>query len=250
MRSIQLRISSPSVITTLPRRLQGDDLEEYLSSDGSFLLQLKKDSEIRFGPAFYKAAIYSGDGKLVLDFGPRRFFSYSTSGLESSKSMGPWNPTSPSVALVELLDPNPAPGKKIARLSVFDILRHAPLSAWDFESLVTHKMWSSNGLLYLFRDVYTVYTLRIGSSSLASVSNSKSPHCFLLGDDFVCVIEESGAVSVFDGDSGALLASDHLSCAGYAVRHAVVKESRNAVEVTLKSKADPHADKLSCVIAI
>jgi len=135
-------------------------------------------------------------------------------------------------------------------MNVFDISRQAPLSAWDFESLVTHKMWSLNGRLYLFRDIYTVYTLRIGSSSLTSVCNSKSPYCFLLEDEFVCVIEESGALALFDGNSAALVASDHLPCAGYAVRHAVVNEGRNTVEVILKCKTDPDADRLSCLVSI
>lgn len=225
-------------------------VEEYLSNDGSFLLQLLKDSEIRFGPAFYKAAIYAGDARLLSDFGARRFFSYSGYGQNSSKWTGPWSPTSPIVALAELLSTHPEPGTKITRMNILDVSRQATLAAWEFESLVTHRMWSSDGRLYLFRDVYAIYACSVEQGNLIPLSTSKTPHCFLLKDKFLCAIETTGEVSLFEGYSGRPVDSDHISELGYTVKTASIDEKRENISVTLRPQAEPGGEELCYSVSI
>ena len=243
-RSVRLQISRTSSHGRPAEHLNRPAREEYLSNDGSFLLQLSKDSEIRFGPAFYKAVIYGGDGKLVFNFGARRFFSYSGYGQSSSNWTGPWSPTSPKVALTELLSTHAEPGKKIARMNIFDMSRQTPIFASDFESLVTHSMWSSDGRLYLFRDVYSIYACSVERGSLIPLSTSKSPHCFLLKDKFLCVIETTGEVSLFEGYSGSPLDTNHISESGYTVKSALIDEKKENILVRLKHQAEPGAEEL------
>ncbi len=249
-RIIRLKLSRTSSVKRPLGHISKPDREEYLSNDGSCLLQLQKDSEIRFGPAFYSAAIYGGEGKLALDFGARRFFSYVGYGNDSSNWASPWSPTSLSVALLELLSTRPAAGTKIARLNIFDVSRQVPLAAWDFESLVTHKMWSSNGRLYLFRDVYSVYSCLIEQCKLVEISTSKSPHCFLLNDEYVCVIEKTGAVSIFDSISGHRLGADHIAESGYTVQSAFMDDKREDISVVLKNKTEPDSEALCYSVTV
>jgi hypothetical protein len=218
--------------------------EEYLSNDDSLSLRLQRDSEIRFGPAYYKATIYDRSGKSVFDFGARRFFSCAVYGRDSSKAVSPWSPTSLCVALPELLNTRPGPGIKIARMSIFDVARQLTVAAWDFESLVTHKMWSVDGKFYLFRDVYGIYIFSTGGQNLISISESRSPHCFVLEGRFVCVIEKSGDVSVLDGSSGTLLVKEHFSKDGYTVRRARFDEQQNRVLVLVTHQDGSDAGRL------
>jgi hypothetical protein len=209
-----------------------------------------KDSEIRFGPAFYKAAIYSGDGKLVFNFGVRRFFSYSGYGQNSSYWTGPWSPTSPIVALVELLGTRPEPGTKITGVNIFDVSRQTPMFTWEFESLVTHRMWSSDGRLYLFRDVYSIYACSVEQDNLIPLSTSKSPHCFLLNDQFLCVIETTGEISLFEAYSGSPLDANHISEPGYTAQSAVIDEKKENISVRLIRQGEPGAEELWCGVTI
>jgi len=224
--------------------------EDYPSHDGSYLLQLQWNSDIRFGPGIYSAAIYGGDGKSIVDFGPRRFFSCSGYGRDSSKALGPWSPDSRYLALPELLNRHPAPGTKIARMSIIDFPRQETVAAWDFESLVTHKMWSLDGQSYVFRDVYRIYVFSTSTRSLTSVSESKSPYCFLLENKFVCVIEKSGHVSIFDGSSGSLLAKEKLPEDRFTVRRARFDGEQNRVLILMKCDAEPDAGDLCYSVRI
>jgi hypothetical protein len=248
-RNVRLQITRTSSRERRAERLSRPAREEYLSNDGSFLLQLSKDSEIRFGPAFYKAAIHGGDGKLVFNFGARRFFSYSGYG-QSSNWTGPWSPTSPKVALAELLSTHAEPGTKITRMNILDMSRQTPMFALDFESLVTHRMWSSDGRLYLFRDVYSIYAYSVEQGSLIPLSTSKSPHCFLLKDKFLCVIETTGEVSLFEGYSGSPLDINHISEPGYTVKSAVIDEKKENISVSLKRQAEHGAEELWCGVTV
>lgn len=249
-RSVRLQISRTSSHERRAEHLSRPAREEYLSNDSSFLLQLSKDSEIRFGPAFYKAAIHGGDGKLVVNFGTRRFFSYCGYGQNSSNWMGPWSPTSPTVALVELLNTHAEPGTKITRVNIFDVSRQTPMFASEFESLVTHRMWSSDGRLYLFRDVYAIYAYSVEQGSLIPLSTSKSPHCFLLKDKFLCVIETTGEVSLLEGHSGGPLDTNHISEPGCTVKNAVIDEKRENISVMLKRQAEPGGEELCYSVSI
>jgi len=249
-RSVRLEISRTSSHERRAEHLSRPAREEYLSNDGSFLLQLSKDSEIRFGPAFYKAAIHGGNGKLIFNFGGRRFFSYSGYGHSSTSWTGPWSPTSPKVALAELLSTHAEPGTKITRMNIFDMSRQTPMFATDFESLVTHRMWSSDGRLYLFRDVYSIYACSVEQGSLIPLSTSKSPHCFLLKDKFLCVIETTGEVSLFEGYSGRPLDSSHISESGYTVKSAVIDEKKENILVRLKRQAEFGAEELWCGVTV
>ena len=248
--NVKLQISRTSSPRQPSEYLRMPAGEEYLSNDGSFLLQLLKDSEIRFGPAFYKAAIYAGDGKLISDFGARRFFSYSGYGQNSSRWTGPWSPTSPIVALVELLSTHAEPGTKITRMNIFDVSRQVPLAAWEFESLVTHRMWSSDGRLYLFRDVYAIYACSVEQGNLIPLSTSKTPHCFLLKDRFLCVIETTGEISLFEAYSGSPLDTNHISEPDYTVKNAVIDEKRENISVMLKRQAEPGGEELCYSVSI
>lgn len=225
-------------------KLDASSGEEYICSDGSYLLQLQRDSDIRFGPTYYRAAIYAADGKSILDFGPRRFFSCSGYGRDSSKSTGPWSPVSHCLALPELLDTHAAPGTKIARMSILDVPRQETVAAWDFESLVTHKMWSLDGQSYLFRDVYGIYVFSTAARKLISISESKSPHCFILANRFVCVIEKSGHLTVLDGNSGSLLVEERIPEDRYTVRRARVDEEQSRVLVLMKCDSEPDVSDL------
>jgi len=243
-RNIRVCIEPSTWLRPTQTDLQWIGDEEYSSKDGSCLLQLKKDSEIRFGPAFYKAAIHGRDGQRILDFGERRCLSCSGYGRGRTTLCGPWSPVSLSLALPELLSGRPAPGNNLARMNVFDVSRQRQIAAWDFESLVIHKMWSPDGKLYLFRDVYNIYTFSVGGLTLSSISTSRSPYCFVLEGGFVCVIEESGQVSVLDGADGDLLATEHISVDRYTVRHAMFDENQNCILVLLKCQYGPDADEL------
>lgn len=224
--------------------------EEYLSSDGSFLLQLSKESEVPFGPAFYKAAIYGGDGKIVFNFDGRRFFSYFGYGQSSFNWTGPWSPTSARVALAELLSTQPEPGTIIARMNILDVSRQTPMFARDFESVVTHGMWSSDGRLYLFRDVYSIYVCLVEQGSLVPLSTSKSPHSFILNDRFICVIETTGEVFLFDGYSGSLLDTGHICEPGYAVKSAITDEKKETIFVRLRHQPKQIVEELWYGIAV
>jgi hypothetical protein len=249
-RKIRLQITSTPFTRRSSERSRKPDGEEYLSNDGSCLLQLQKDSEIRFGPTYYKAAIYGGDGKLALDFGARRFFSCAAYSQGPSNWTGPWSPTSLRLALPELLSTHPEPGEKITRMSIFDVSRQMPVVAWDFESLVTHKMWSSDGHLYLFRDVYAVYSCPIESCSLIPLSTSKSPYCFLVRDEFVCVIEQTGEVCILEGYSGNPLETGHISEPGYAVKNAMIDEKMESISIVLKRQTDSGTEELSYSVTV
>lgn len=206
---------------------------DYPSHDGSYILNLQKASEIRFGPSYYKAAIFNSNGELIFDFEERRFFSCSRYGRELSRLVSPWSPTSHRLALPELLSKLPAPGTNITRMNIFDMSRRTQLVAWDSESLFTHMMWSADGKLYLFRDVSRVYTTSIEGLRLTSLSTSRSHHCFVLENKFVCVIEKSGEISIHDGISGELLETDHITQGQYTVRSTVFVEEQNCVLVLL-----------------
>lgn len=231
-------------------KLETSVAEEYHSNDGSYSLQLQRDSEIRFGPTIYSAVVYGREGKSILDLGSRRFFSCSGYGRDSSKAVGPWSPASLYLALPELLNTHAAPGTKIARMSIVDFPRQATVAAWDFESLVTHKMWSPDGQSYLFRDAYGIYVFSTSKRDLISISESRSPHCFVLEKKFVCVIEKSGHVRVFDGSSGSLLVKENVSGDRYTVRRARFDEEQNRVLVLMKCDAEPDARDLCYSVRI
>ena len=122
--------------------------------------------------------------------------------------------------------------------------------AWEFESLVTNRMWSSDGRLYLFRDVYAIYACLVEQDSLIPLSTSRSPYCFLLKDKFLCVIETTGEVSLFEGYSGSPLDANHISEPGYTVKSAMIDEKKENIVVRLKRQAEPEAEDLWCGIAI
>lgn len=231
-------------------KLEASSGEEYFCSDGSCLLQLQRDSEIRFGPTYYRAAIYGPDGKSILDFGPRRFFSCSGYGRDSSKSAGPWSPVSLCLALPELLNTHAAPGTKIARMSIVDVPREETVAAWDFESVVTHKMWSLDGQSYLFRDVYGIYIFSAVNRKLILISASKSPHCFILENRYVCVIEKSGHLTVLDGNSGSLVVEEQIPEDRYTVRRARLDEEQSRVMVLMKCDAEPDVSGLCYSVRI
>jgi len=233
MRLVIEPAASPSVFSA---KWQGSLDEEYPSADGTMSLRLQKDSEIRFGPAYYSAAVYGSDGKCLFNFGDRRFFSCSGYGQDSSKTTGPWSPTSNLLVLPELLSKHPGPGVKIARITFFDASRQAQVAAWDFESLVTPKMWSLDGHFYLFRDVFGIFLFSIDERKLFSISESKSQHCFLL-DRSVCVIEKTDKVSILDASGGLLLAG-HIPDDRGTVRRAMFDEKHNSVWVLTKLKEE------------
>jgi hypothetical protein len=249
-RNIRVCIEPSTWLRPTQADLQWIGDEEYLSKDGSCLLQLQKDSEIRFGPAFYKAAVLGRDRQRILDFGERRFLSCSGYGLGRTTLCGPWSPVSLSLALPELLSTRLAPGNNLARMNIFDVSQQRQIAAWDFESLITHKMWSPDGKLYLFRDVYNIYTSSVGRLTLTSISTSRSPYCFVLEGGFACVIEESGQVSVLDGAAGDLLATEHISVDGYTLRRAMFDEKQNCILVLLKCQYGPDADELCLCVRL
>lgn len=242
--NIGVLIESASWLTATRSCSQTLGEGDYSSHDGSYLLKLQKDSEIRFGPSYYKAAIYLNNGEPTLDFKERRFFSCSRYGRELSRMVSPWSPTSSRLALPQLLSEFPAPGTNIARMSIFDMSRQTQLAAWDSESLFTHMMWSADGQLYLFRDVFRIYTTSIEGLRLTSLSTSKSPHCFVLENKFVCVIEEHGEILIHNGISGELLESEHISQNQYTVRRTVFVEEQNCVLVLLKRELESDAEGL------
>jgi hypothetical protein len=244
MRLIIERAVSPSVFVA---KWQSSDSEEYPSADGTLLMRLEKDSEIRFGPAYYSAAVYSADGKYFFDFEDRRFFSCSGYGRDSSKGTDPWSPASNLLALPELLSKYPGPGIKIARIAFFDVSRRADVAAWDFESLVTHKMWSLDGQFYLFRDVFGIFVFSINERKLSMISESKTQHCFFL-DRSVCVIEKTGKVSILDGASGSLLLAGDIPDDRGTVRRATFDRKQNSVWVLTKLQDEPDAaESFYCV---
>ncbi len=151
---------------------------------------------------------------------------------------------------MELLSTHAEPGAKITRVNIFDVSRQTPMFASEFESLVTHRMWSSDGRLYLFRDVYAIYACSVEQGSLIPLSTSKSPHCFLLKDKFLCVIETAGEVSLFEGYSGSPLDTNHISEPGYTVKSAVIDEKKENISVSLKRQAERGAEELWCVVSI
>ena len=248
--SVRLQIVKARFVQQPVKAVKKAEGEEYLSSDGALLLQLQKDSEIRFGPAFYKAAIYSGDGNLIINFGSRRFFSYSGYGGQFADWLGPWCPTSPKVALVELLSSHAEPGAKIARMNLFDAARQLQVAAWDFETLVTHKMWSPDGRLYLFRDVYGIYVYSVEHSKLIPISISKSQHCFLLNNSFACVIEGGGEVFLFEGYSGNPLENSHLPEPGCTVKSVVIDKEKESLLVRLKCEGEQSGNELCYEVSV
>lgn len=140
------------------------------------------------------------------------------------------------MALPELLSKHPGLGVKIARIAFFDVSRQAQVAAWDFESLVTPKMWSLDGHFYLFRDVFGIFLFSIDERKLFSISESKSQHCFLL-DRSVCVIEKTDKVSILDASGGLLLAG-HIPDDRGTVRRAMFDEKHNSVWVLTKLKEE------------
>lgn len=224
--------------------------QEYISGDGSYLLQLQKDSEVRFGPAFFRAAIFGGDGKLKLDFGGRRFFSYDVQAHDFATPPSPWNPSSPCVVLLEMLNTRAAPGTKIARIVFLDVLRKQPLDSWDFESLISHRTWSLDGKFYLFRDVHEIYVFSSQEHKLIPIANSESAHCFLLEGNLVCVVEKSGQLQIYDAYSAKRLASDSIAEPGYTLKRAIVNDERSAVYLTLGTAAGRDTPELSYVAAV
>ena len=247
---IKLKITSGQ--TNLPplQHVGRPGIEEFLSTDGQLLLQLARESEIRFGPAFYKAAIYAGDGILRLDFDNRRFFSYGGQGQRFHRQSSPWSPSSSCVVLLELLSRNAAPGAKISRIVFFDVEHQVPLAGWDFDSLISHKMWNSLGNLYLFRDIRELYLFSAKDRRLNSVTASSSPHCFFLKDEFVCVVEVTGEIAVFDAISGARVATDDVSEAGYAVKEVYPDENQSCISVILKSRSDHDAPEVTYNVTV
>jgi hypothetical protein len=127
-------------------------------------------------------------------------------------------------------------------MSIIDVPQQETVAAWDFESLVTHKMWSLDGQSYLFRDVYGIYVFSTSKQDLIAVSESGSPHCFILENKFVCVIEKSGDLTVLDSSSGSLLAKEHMSEDHYTVRRARCDEEQNQILILMKCDAEPDAD--------
>jgi hypothetical protein len=63
----------------------------------------------------------------------------------------------------------------------------------------------------------------------------------VLEKKFVCVIEKSGHLSVFDGSSGSLLVKENVSGDRYTVRRARFDEEQNRVLVLMKCDAEPDA---------
>jgi hypothetical protein len=135
-------------------------------------------------------------------------------------------------------------------MSIIDVPRQETVAAWDFESLVTHKMWSLDGQSYLFRDVYGIYAFSTRKRNLISISESRSPHCFILENKFVCVIEKSGYLTVLDGSSGSLLVKEHVPEDRYTVRRARFDEEQNRVLVLMKCDAEPDAGDLCYSVRI
>lgn len=135
-------------------------------------------------------------------------------------------------------------------MSIFDAARQKPLAAWDFESLVSHRMWSFDGRLYLFRDVETIYVFRIHTGNLVPVSISKSPHFFLLENRFVCVIGRTGEAAIVEGNSGKVLATGHIPEVGFEIKHAFVNEMQNGISVVLRCQTDPDRQNVFYTISI
>lgn len=204
-------------------------------------MRLVRESELHFGPSYYKGDILDRQGKHILDLDGRHFFSCFGYGLDNSEATGPWNPASQLLALPELLSKETNIGAKIARMTILDVARNAPIAAWNFESVVAHKMWSADGCLYLFCDAYGVYVFSMHSRNLTSIVDSRSPHCFLLPDRYVCVIERTGKVSIFDGNSAGHLVSDYIPRNHGFVRHAALDEKQVSVLVLVKNQDSPEA---------
>ena len=244
-----MNIAACSRVPNCPAPPVRPSVEEFVSNQ-SYLLQLSKESEIRFGPPYFKAAIYSGEGKLVADFGSRRFFSYPEYQPGDSVWASPWNPKSAHLALLELLNINPGPGTKLGKVHIYDVARQASIATWDFASLITHKMWSSDGRLYLFRDLYALHVFSQDHYNLVSIASSSSDECFLTKCEFICVVNRRGEITVFEAVSGRRLASAHVPAQGYSVKCTFLDNRQENISVILKSQSHPSAEELCYAISL
>lgn len=231
----RLLLDRQEIVSAGEEAIKAHVYEDYASGDRAYLAQFRRDGEIRFGPAFYRVEIYRASGEKVLDFGARRFLSCAGYGPKHSQWTGPWSAVAPYLALPELLHRNPRPGSKISRLNIFDVKKRKAIAYWDFESVVTHKMWGANGFFYLFRDVNHVYSYSMETSHLASVSDSSSPYCFLVAARFVCIVEPDGRVSLVDARSADVLAERDIAEDGCSVYSAWINAERTAISVALKA---------------
>lgn len=178
--------------------------QKCFSRDGARFLEMVLDplNPHPAVPRCYHAAIYGQDGQLQVDFGPRRFLSVD--------GESPWCPTSPLVALPELLSNSLVLKGKISRMNIFDASRQTTIAAWDCTSLIA-RMWREDGKYYLFQEGSGIYLFCVADCSLRCISSSfRCHHCFVLKEGYIFVFYRDGYVAILDDRTGDKLAEKRL----------------------------------------
>jgi hypothetical protein len=177
--------------------------ETYVSNTGDLSLALVYEGELRFGPAFFSAAIKSvsqnQSGKTLRKFRFQKFLSPGCFGQKFDYWAGdPWSGDDKHLALVEV-ETKSSPRSKALILDTDGGKR----TLKELEGILAHGMWSRNSQYYLYRDFrnWYHYNLSTKTSSVIFQGTSFPRHCYFIGKQGLILLLE---------DSYRIMSSDSL----------------------------------------